>query len=75
MKKDPWRYVAAGISVLSIVCMWVKKDVAGIYAAMPADQALPLAMTTVAVSLAKAALLAGIILLISWLTGKFHNSR
>ena len=73
MKKEPWRYIAAGISVIYIIYMWVQKDVAGIYAAMAPEQALPLAITTVAVSLAKVAALAGIILLVKWLTKKFSK--
>lgn len=73
MKKEPWRYVVAAISVIYIVYMWVQKDVAGIYAAMPPEQALPLAVTTVAVSLAKVAVLTGLILLAKWILGKFKK--
>ena len=73
MKKEPWRYVVAAISVIYIVYMWAQKDVAGIYAAMPAEQALPLVATTLAVSLAKVALLTGGILLAKWILGKFRK--
>ena len=73
MKKEPWRYVVAAISVIYIVYMWVQKDVAGIYAAMPPEQARPLAVTTVAVSLAKVAVLTGLILLAKWILGKFKK--
>ena len=61
--------------MIYIVYMWVQKDVAGIYAAMSPEQALPLVVTTVAVSLAKVALLAGIILLVKWLLGNFNKNR
>ena len=70
MKKEPWRYVVAAISVLYIVYMWVQKDVAGIYAAMAPEQALPLVVSTIAVSLFKVAALAGLILLVKWLVKK-----
>ena len=53
------------ISVAYIVFMWVKKDMAALYAAIPADQAAPLIATTIAVSLLKAAALAGAVLLIA----------
>ena len=53
--------------------MWIRKDVAGIYAAMPAEQALPLVATILAVSLAKVALLTGGILLAKWILGKFKK--
>ena len=54
-KKEPWRIVVFLISVAYIVFMWVRKDIAALYAAMPADQAAPLIATTIAVSLLKAA--------------------
>lgn len=55
--------------------MWVKKDVAGIYAAMPAEHALPMIVTTWAVSLLKTAALAGVILLVKWIIGKVKKGR
>ena len=57
-------------SILYIVFMWVKKDVAGIYASLPAEEALPLLVTTVAVFLVKVVLLAAVILLLKWIAGK-----
>ena len=53
-----------------IVFMWVKKDIADIYATMPADQIAPLIATTIAVSLIKVAAIAGAVLLIKWVIGK-----
>ena len=73
MKKEPWKYLVSAISILYIVYMWIRKDVAGIYAAMPAEQALPLVATILAVSLAKVALLTGGILLAKWILGKFKK--
>ena len=48
-----------------------QKDILEIYATMPQEQVLPMVVTTVAVSLAKVAALAGGILLIKWIAGKF----
>lgn len=67
---EPWRIVAFIIAVGFIVYTWIKKGVADIYAAMPADEVLPLIVTTVAVSLLKVAAIACGILLIKWVIGK-----
>ena len=52
---------------------WVKKDVAEIYAAMPAEQVAPLIITTIAVSLLKVVAIAGAILLIKWIIRKIKK--
>ena len=70
-KKEPWRIIVAIISIVFIIYMWVEKDILAIYSSMPAEQALPLAVTTVAVSLLKVALLTVGILIIKWVAGKF----
>ena len=67
------RWVVGGISICWIIYMWVEKDIASVYAGMPAEQMLPLVLTTVAVTLAKVALLAGGVLLVKWIIGKFKN--
>ena len=69
-KKEPWRMIVFIISVVYIVFMWVKKDIADIYATMPAEQVAPLIATTIAVSLIKVAAIAGAVLLIKWVIGK-----
>ena len=69
-KKEPWRIIVFIISVLYIVFMWVKKDIAAIYTTMPAGQVAPLIATTVAVSLMKVAAIAGGVLLMKWIIGK-----
>ena len=69
-KKEPWRIVVFIISVAYIVFMWVRKDIADIYATMPAEQVVPLIATTIAVSLLKVAAIAGVVLLIKWVIGK-----
>ena len=72
-KKEPWRIMVAIISIAFIIYMWVEKDIVAIYSSMPAEQALPLAVTTVAVSLVKVALMTGGILLIKWIVGKLKK--
>ena len=69
-KKEPWRIVVGVISIAYIAYMWISKDVMAIYETMPEDQYLPLIATTVLVSLAKVAAIAGVILLIKWIIGR-----
>ena len=73
MKKEPWRYLAAAVSVIYIVYLWTEKDIPGIYGNLPSEQMVPLMVTTVAVTLIKVALIAGGILLVKWLVGKFKK--
>ena len=70
-KKEPWRIIVAIISIVFIIYMWVEKDILAIYSSMPAEQALPLTVTTVAVSLLKVAMLTVGILVVKWIAGKF----
>lgn len=53
MKKEPWRVIIFVISILFIVFMWVKKDIAEIYTTMPGELIVPLIATNIAVSLMK----------------------
>ena len=69
-KKEPWRIVVGVISIAYIAYMWISKDVMAIYETMPEDQYLPLITTTVLVSLAKIAAIAGAFLLIKWIIGR-----
>ena len=73
MKKEPWRYLVAAVSVIYIVYMWVEKDLPSVYGNLPREQMLPLLVTSVAVTLIKVALIAGAILLAKWLIGKFKK--
>ena len=72
-KKEPWRIVVFIISVAYIVFLWVRKDIADIYATMPAEQVVPLIATTVVVSLIKVAAIAGAVLLIKWVIGRMNK--
>lgn len=69
-KKEPWRWILGALAVAYILFLWAKKDVVSLYAAMPAEQFLPLIVTTVGVSLVKVAGIAAAIWIIKWLIGK-----
>ena len=72
-KIEPWRIIVFTISIVIIVFLWVRKDIADIYTTMPTEQIAPLIATTIAVSLLKVALIAGIVFLIKWIIGKIKN--
>ena len=73
MKKEPWRIVIGILSVAWIVYMWVKKDIAAIYAAMPPEQILPAVVTTIAVTILKVIVIAAVVLLTKWLASKLKK--
>ncbi len=73
-KIEPWRIIVFIIAVAFIIFMWVKKDIAEIYATMPTEQIAPLIVTTIAVSLLKVAVIAGVILLIKWIIDKLKKN-
>lgn len=72
-KKEPWRIVVGVIAIAYIIYMCVEKDIVEIYSSMPAEQALPLAVTTVVVSLAKVGVMTVGILIIKWVIGKLKK--
>ena len=72
-KLDPWRIIVFVIAVAFIISMWLKKDIASIYATAPKDQLVPLIATTIAVSLLKVAAIAAVILLVKWIVGKINK--
>ena len=75
MKKELWRIVVGIAAIAFIVYTWVKKDVAAQFAAMPGEDMLPMLITSGAVTVAKVALLAGAVLLVKWLVGKFQARK
>ena len=72
-KREPWRIVVGLVGVAFIVFLWIKKDVWSTYASLPREQAIPLIVTTLAVTLVKVAVMTGGILLVKWLIGKLAN--
>ena len=69
-KKEPWRIAAFIISVAFIAFMWIRNDVAEIYATMPKEQIFPLMITTAAVSLLKIGIAIGAAVLIKYIIKK-----
>lgn len=72
-KKEPWRIIVAIISIAYIIYMWVSKNVAEIYATLPAEQMVPLVVTNVVVTLVKVAGITLAILVIKWIASKFKR--
>ena len=66
-KREPWQIVVGTLSILCILALWIRKDVVTIYATLPKEQILPVLITTILVSLAKVALLTGVVLFARWL--------
>ena len=74
-KKEPWRIATFIISVIFIIFMLIKKDIAAIYSTMPKEQIAPMLATTVAVSLIKVGAIAGVVFLLKWLFGKIKKDK
>lgn len=73
MKKEPWRYVVSGLAFAYIIFLWVRKDIGSIWATMPADRLLPVAVLSIAVTVLKVALIAGGALLLKWILSKLKK--
>ena len=73
MKKELWRYLVFGLSVAYIIYMWVSKSIGDTWASMPADQLLPMAVTSAAVTAVKVLLIAGGVLLLKWILSKLKK--
>lgn len=74
-KKEPRRLLVGIIAIAYIVYMWVEKDIFSSLTAVSGDQALPMAATSMAVTFAKVAIMAAIIFVIKWLTGKIKEKK
>lgn len=74
-KKEPWRIAVFSVSILFILYTWIKKDIAAIYASAPKEQILPMIVTTVAVSVLKFAVIAGLVFLAKWVIGQVKNRK
>ena len=53
MKKEPWRWIVFSLAVAYIAYMWISKGVGDAWTSMPADQLLPMAATSMAVTAMK----------------------
>ena len=72
-KHEPWPIVVGILVIALIVYTWVEKDIASTYAALPKEQLLPVILTGAAVTLLKAAAMAGVILLVKWIIRRFKK--
>lgn len=62
-----------GLSVAYIIYLWVSKSSGDTWTSVPAEQLLPMALTSVAVTAVKVILITGGILLFRWLLFKFKK--
>ena len=69
-KLEPWRIVVGTLSIVFIIFLWVKNDIASTLVTMPKEQAIPLIVATILVSAVKVAVIAGALLLAKWVIGK-----
>lgn len=74
-KVERWRIVVGIISVIFIISMWVKNDIASIYSTMPKEDVIPVILTSVAVILLKAVVIAVAIILIKWIITKMKKAK
>ena len=72
-KKEPWRIVVGVLAIIYIIYMWVEKNIVAIYSSMPEEQAIPLIVTTIVVSLVKVGAITIGILFIRWIVEKFKK--
>ena len=72
-KIEPWRIVVGILSIAFIIFLWVKNDIASTLVTMPKEQAIPLVVTTILVSVVKVAVIAGVLLLVKWVIGKIKS--
>ena len=72
-KKEPWRLVVGIAAIAYIVYMWVDKDLLSAFSGISAEQALPMAATSAAVTIAKVLLLAGAVLVIKLIANKLKK--
>ena len=78
MKKDipkPVRLVMFAEGIIWIAAMWAKKDIAATLAAVPAEAAIPVIVTSMVITILKVALYAAVIWLIKWLVGKLGGRK
>ena len=66
----PVRIVLFALGVLWIGAMWMKKDIAATLAAVPAEAAVPVIVTSLMITVLKVGLFAAVIWLIRKLGGK-----
>lgn len=71
----PMRMILFAAGVTWIAAMWAKKDIAATLAAVPAEAAVPMIVTGLAITILKVALYTGVILLTKRLVGKLGGRK
>lgn len=74
-KNKNWRVVAFIIAVVYIAYLWIHKDIASGFADMPKEEVLPMVATTIAVTLIKVVVFAGLVLLVKWAVKKIFTKE
>ena len=69
-KTEKWRITIFVLAVLFIIFMWVIKDIGKVAETVPSDRLVPVVVTSLAVSILKFALIAGVVFLVKWLIDK-----
>lgn len=72
-KPGALKIVVACLCVAYILFLWIKKDILAIYTTAPADQIIPMVITSIGVSLLKVAALTGVILIVKWIGSKISK--
>jgi hypothetical protein len=74
-KPGVWKIVAAAISVLYIIYMWSQKDIEALSATVSPQELPMVVVTTIAVTVAKVALLALVLWLLRWGSDKLKKRK
>lgn len=72
-KKEPWRILVGVLSIIYIIFLWVRKDIASVYGALPPEQLIPVIATYVAVSILKILGITAVVLIGKWLIKKIKT--
>ncbi len=72
---EPWRIVVAVISFWVIILMWARKDIVSILGTVSGKDAIPMIMTSLAVSLVKVLLIAAAVFVVRWIVSKIQNKN
>lgn len=73
-KTEPWRIIIFIVSVIFIIYLFVSKNNATDIT-LSAEQALPVLITNIAVTLVKFAVIASAVFLVKHITGKIKNNK
>ena len=72
-KVDIGRLLAGFAAIVFIAYMWVEKEVVSVYTSMPIEEAIPVIVTTIVVSMFKVVGLAAVIYILKWIIRKIRS--